>query len=98
MPIAVGLTAASFVLYAAMMCIFVGAMLRRPRKRAPTPARAPRVTIFKPLAGRDDDLEANLDSFARIDYPSFEVLLGVASLSDPAYAEACRFVGRHPQL
>jgi hypothetical protein len=41
--------------------------------------RAPRVTLFKPLAGRDDDLDANLESFARIDYPSFEILFGVAS-------------------
>jgi ceramide glucosyltransferase len=59
--------------------------------------RAPRVSIFKPLAGRDDDLEANLESFACIDYPSFEILLGVASPSDPAFLVARRFVDAPPE-
>jgi ceramide glucosyltransferase len=56
------------------------------------------VTIFKPLAGTDDDLEANLESFARIDYPSFEILFGVASASDPALPAARRFAARHAKL
>jgi len=92
------LTAVSFGLYAAMMTLFARAMSKR---RAEAPARndrAPRVTIFKPLAGIDDDLEDNLASFARIDYPSFEILLGVAGASDPALVAAKRFVQAHPRL
>lgn len=89
------MTATSVGLYAAMMALFVRAMLKR-RAAAVAPIdRAPRVTIFKPLAGQDDDLEANLESFVRIDYPSFELLLGVASPSDPAYPVARRFVDAH---
>jgi ceramide glucosyltransferase len=93
--VAVSMTAASLALYGAMMALFMRAMLRRRAGGAAIVERAPRVTIFKPLAGLDDDLEANLESFARIDYPSFEVLLGVASASDPAYPLARRFVARH---
>jgi ceramide glucosyltransferase len=95
---AVALTTASLGLYATMMALFARGMLRRRTARRPDVDRAPRVTIFKPLAGRDDDLGSNLASFAAIDYPSFELLLGVASVDDPAYAVARRFVARHPRL
>jgi ceramide glucosyltransferase len=96
--LAVTLTAASLALYGLMMFLFARAMLRRRGKGRPPVDRAPRVTIFKPLAGWDDDLDANLDSFARIDYPSFEILIGVASVDDPAYGAARRFLARHPKL
>jgi ceramide glucosyltransferase len=103
----VAATAVSLALYLTMMTLFVRA-LRASRRRpvrvgssATTVAFAgasPRVTIFKPLAGCDDDLDENLESFARIDYPSFELLLGVADAADPAYGVARRFVARHPDL
>jgi len=98
MQIAVAMTAASFALYGAMMALFVCAMLRRRHRPRVAVDRAPRVTIFKPLAGLDDDLEGNLESFAGIDYPSFEILLGVASVFDPAYAAARRFIDRNPRV
>jgi ceramide glucosyltransferase len=96
--IAVSLTIASLALYSTMMWLFARTIRKR---RATQPAdvpRAPRITIFKPLAGTDEDLLANLESFAQIDYPSFEVLLGVASPSDPAFALASHFVAQHPDL
>jgi ceramide glucosyltransferase len=96
--LAVALTAASLTLYSTMMLLFARGMLSRRRSHAKPVDRAPRVTILKPLAGKDDDLEANLESFARIDYPSFEILLGVASADDPAYPVARRFVARHSRL
>lgn len=100
MHLAVALTAASLGLYLTMMFLFARGLVARARGRTAIRehARAPRVTIFKPLAGTDDDLEANLESFARIDYPSFEILFGVASTDDPAFAQARRFVARHPRL
>jgi ceramide glucosyltransferase len=96
--IAVALTATSLALYATMMALFARGMWARRRTRRAAVDRAPRVTLFKPLAGRDDDLDANLESFARIDYPSFEILFGVASRDDPALLVARRFVARHPRL
>lgn len=96
--LAVALTAASLALYATMMLLFARGLVRRRKLQRAPMDRAPRVTIFKPLAGSDDDLEQNLESFARIDYPSFEILFGVASPDDPAFALARRFVARHPRL
>jgi ceramide glucosyltransferase len=96
--IAVTLTAVSFALYATMLTLFAGATLVRRRRLRPTVDRAPRVTIFKPLAGVDDDLEDNLESFARIDYPSFEILFGVANAADPAHGVARRFIAAHPKI
>jgi ceramide glucosyltransferase len=96
--LAVAITATSLALYGTMMLLFArGMWLRRRRTRASVD-RAPRVTLFKPLAGRDDDLEANLESFAGLDYPSFEILFGVASPDDPAFLAARRFLLRHPRL
>lgn len=93
--IAVAMTAASLVLYGSMMGLFMGALIKRLGRRPAAVDRAPRVSILKPLAGHDDDLEANLESFARLDYPSFELLLGIASLTDPVYQVARHFVASH---
>jgi ceramide glucosyltransferase len=98
MLIAVALTGASFALYGAMMALFVRAMLKRHLHHPAAFHRAPRVTILKPLAGLDDDLEDNLESFAWIDYPSFEILFGIASLSDPAHPAVRSFIHRHPRI
>jgi hypothetical protein len=50
------------------------------------------------MAGVDDDLDQNLESFADLDYPAFEILFGVADRADPAYAAARAFAQRHPSL
>ena len=52
----------------------------------------PRVSILKPLAGLDDELFENLGSFAQLDYPDYEILIGIASREDKAYPVARRFV------
>lgn len=57
---------------------------------------APPVSILKPLCGVDDQLDANLASFAALDYPAYEVLLGVKSPRDPAFAVARAAVRRWP--
>jgi ceramide glucosyltransferase len=95
---AVALTVASLALYGLMMWLFAQTLRRRRVTKPIDIPRAPRVTILKPLAGIDDELEANLASFARIDYPSFEILFGVASASDPAYAVASSFLAQHPEI
>jgi ceramide glucosyltransferase len=81
---------ASVGLYLTMVGGFVTAMWRRPPLL--TPSAAPRVSILKPLAGIDDDLADNLASFIDLDYPNYEILLGVASVDDPAYPVARSFV------
>ncbi len=99
LAVAVVLAGASLALYAPMMALFWRALLkRRGRLQPQAPADACRVSILKPLAGCDDDLAANLESFARIEHPSFEILFGVADADDRAFPVARRFLARHPHV
>ena len=87
--------AASIGLYGLTMAAYFGAR----RRRADEPlASAPRVSILKPYAGLDDELAENLESFARLEYPSWQLLLGVASIDDPALPVLRAFVDAHPEL
>jgi ceramide glucosyltransferase len=52
---------------------------------------------LKPLCGIDDDLERNLACFATLDYPQYELLLGVRSTRDAAYPLAQAAARRWPQ-
>lgn len=56
------------------------------------------VSILKPLAGHDDDLDANLDSFAHLEGVRYEILFGVASIGDSALDAAEAFLERHPNV
>src|SRR5688572_25068524 len=84
--------AASVGLYLTMVGGFVTAMWRR--SSLPAPSATPRVSILKPLAGIDDDLADNLASFLDLEYPDYEILIGVASSDDPAFAVARSFVAK----
>ncbi len=48
------------------------------------------VSILKPLAGLDLDLESNLRTFFEQDYPDFEILFAVRQADDPAAQVAAR--------
>ncbi len=56
---------------------------------------APPVSILKPLAGLDEGLEENLESFFRLDYETYELIFSFRSPDDPAYAIARRAADRH---
>ena len=60
------------------------------------PLRRPGISILKPLCGLEDRLEENLEHFASLRYPEYELLLGVDGTSDPAWALAERVAARHP--
>ncbi len=75
------------------------ASLWRLRRRQRGEARtgfAPPVTIIKPLAGLDDGLEGNLESFFRLDYPEYDIVFSFAKKTDPAYAVARAVADRQP--
>jgi ceramide glucosyltransferase len=63
------------------------AAVRYERERQPLSPRVhpwPRVSLLKPLCGLEPNLEANLESFFRQDYPAFEIVFGTRDASDPA--------------
>jgi ceramide glucosyltransferase len=72
------------------------ALLWTTRRRHGLPDHTPPVTIFKPLKGVDEGLEANLRSFFELDYPTFQLLFGVADADDPAIPVVQRLMADHP--
>lgn len=93
--VSLGFTGASVLVYALVIVLY-RLSLRGADRAAPSPSTLLRFSILKPLAGHDDDLDQNLDSFAALRGADFEILLGVASMEDPAFDAAWRFVRRHP--
>jgi ceramide glucosyltransferase len=75
----------------------LAALWRHLRGACPSATRHPPISILKPLCGLDDQLAANLRTFADLAYPDYEVVLGVCSQADPAYAVACATVRRWPR-
>ena len=80
----------------AMLGVEGRALRRKLSGPAPSPGGAPGISVLKPLRGIDDDLEANLATFAAQDWPGCEVLLGLHDLSDPAEPLARAAVERWP--
>ncbi|MFQ5666045.1 MAG: bacteriohopanetetrol glucosamine biosynthesis glycosyltransferase HpnI [Candidatus Binatia bacterium] len=54
----------------------------------------PGVTILKPLKGLDVELYENLATFCRQDYPTFQIVFGVADANDPAVEVVRRLQAR----
>ncbi len=69
---------------------------RHVRGPAAVPRSQPPISILKPLCGLDDALEENLARFAALDYPEYEVVLGVRSASDAAWSVARAAARRWP--
>jgi ceramide glucosyltransferase len=91
--------ASLFLLAAAGMLALVVqlvATLRHTRARARRTRAAPGISILKPLCGVDDGLAENLAAFAQLDYPDYELLLGVRDADDRAYPLACAAATRFP--
>jgi ceramide glucosyltransferase len=65
------------------------------RKR---PGFAPPLTLLKPLAGAEPDLEAHLASFFEQDYPAFEVLFCARESNDAGLEIARHVAARYPRI
>jgi ceramide glucosyltransferase len=59
--------------------------VRPPALTSPEP-----ISVLKPLAGLDLDLESNLRTFFEQDYPQFEILFALRNFDDPAAAVVAR--------
>ena len=98
-----GLALSAFALLGVLATAVPWLALRLHRRRTGPrvlPILSPGVSILKPLCGVDDELAANLESFAQLDpIPGgFEVLLGLRDASDAACALARAQVRRYPAI
>ena len=68
-------------------------------KQPPTIAGTPvPVSILKPLAGLDLNLESNLRTFFEQDYPNFEILFAIRNAEDPAKPIAEKLILEYPNI
>lgn len=96
LPISVGLLALGI---ASLLFRFVAeACVRITRKRSPASGPVPAISVLKPMKGSDPALYDNLVSFARQDYPAFELVLGCEDTMDPALAVARRVQREYPSV
>lgn len=84
----------------AMLALHLGSCalvaLRRRKGLAPRLARAPRITLLRPVCGVDAFDGETLASGLRVDYPAVEHLFCVASADDPAAALVRGLIAAHP--
>ena len=55
-------------------------------------------SVLKPLAGEEDGLDRNLNSFYQLDYPTYQVLLAARDAEDPALETARSLARRNPHI
>jgi ceramide glucosyltransferase len=80
-------------------CILqVVAAMQYLRIRPPQLERAEPISILKPLAGLDLDLESNLRTFFEQDYPAFEILFAVRNETDPAVRVVSQLQHEYPRV
>jgi len=93
--IALSLLAVSLLVYLVQfLCVFHHTR----RQRLSSTALAEPISIVKPLCGYIEGLEENLESFTLLNYPLYEIILGVKSPDDSALPAARAFQKRHPNL
>jgi ceramide glucosyltransferase len=56
------------------------------------------ISVLKPLAGLDPDLESHLRTFFEQDYTAFEILFAVRSGDDPAAQVVSKLQKQHPNI
>src|ERR1700730_9891215 len=60
------------------------------------PARAPAVSLVRPVCGIEDYVEETLASAFALDYPCYEIVFCVASAQDPVVPTVRRLMATHP--
>ncbi len=97
MSLSAAIVTFSLVLYGGVVSLAViWSRLARRRLAGEAPYRPP-LSVLKPMKGVDEDLEANLESFARLDWPELQILFAIADPTDPAVPVARRVAARHPE-
>jgi len=94
-PFAIAALVLGAVVYSLLSIV---AAMRYLAIRPPTLQGSVPISILKPLAGLDRDLESNLRTFFEQDYPEFEILFAVRDTSDPAMAVVEKVQREYPKI
>jgi len=88
------------VITSTLYSLMVAMAVRRFRRRAAAASRdfQPPVSVLKAVHGDEPDLEENLASFFRQDYPDFEILFCARHSDDAGLAAAGRVAARFPRI
>jgi ceramide glucosyltransferase len=87
----------AFILALNVAAIFLTARKCRARPRTcPAPARAPTVSIVRPLRGLEAFSEETLAATFNLDYPDYEILFCVQNANDPIIPLVERLIADHP--
>jgi ceramide glucosyltransferase len=70
----------------------------RRRELLDVPKYTPPVSLLKPVHGLEPNLEENLESFFRLDYPDFELIFCARTASDPGLPIAQRLAQKYPSV
>lgn len=71
---------------------------RRQLSSIPDDAHLPPVSVLKPVHGLEAQLEENIESFFRQDYPDYEILFAADREDDAALEVVRRVCARHPHI
>lgn len=58
----------------------------------------PKISLLKPFKGVDDSIETNLESYYKLDYPNYEIIIGVETLKDPCVHFIEKVKNRYPNI
>ena len=83
-----------------LMLVIAGAgrFARMRRRLLSSPTYAPPVSVLKPVHGLEPNLEENLESFFRQDFPNFELIFCARQASDPGLQMAQRLSLKYPNV
>ncbi len=87
--------------FTAMVLVAAAGYLRERRAQATKQAAGgftPPLSLLKPLAGAEPDLEAHLATFFEQDYPEFEILFCARAADDPGLDSARNVAARFPHI
>ena len=84
--------------YAVVSTLILAYELYFNSRRKRQPRLLPAISILKPLKGLYDQLEENLRSFFKLDYPNYEIIFGVADSDDPAVSVVRRLQAESPRI
>lgn len=83
------------IVYSALQ---ISASFRYLAVKPPALRNAEPISILKPLAGLDLDLESNLRTFFEQDYPAFEILFALRNANDPAAEVVARLQQEYSKI